>query len=85
MTSFDLLRVNVMLLKTYNKPHFSVLHVGAGQISPREVLLSISENLVYTGMGFMSCHLIGQVSFTCKLALSFCHFKSGGQEGDIEK
>ena len=36
-------------------------------------------------MGFVSCNFIGQASFTCKLALSFCHFKSGGQEGDIEK
>ena len=62
----------------------SVLHVGAGQISPRGGLLSISENLVCTSMGFVSWHLIGQVSFTCKLALPFCHFKSGGQ-GDIEK
>ena len=64
---------------------FSVRHVGAGQISPRGVLLSISKILVYTNMGFVSCNFIGQASFTWKPALSFCHFKSGGQEGDIEK
>ena len=65
--------------------HFSVRHVGAGQISPRGVLLSISKILVYTNRGFVSCNFIGQASFTWKPALSFCHFKSGGQEGDIEK
>ena len=59
--------------------------MGAGQISPRGVLLSIRKILVHTNMGFVSCNFIGQASFTWKPALSFCHFKSGGQEGDIEK